>query len=187
MLEICGGILIAWLIAEIGSGIFHWVEDQYGNPEWEHSKSKLKRFIYHNVIGPNVTHHKTPAAMLKGNFWHRNNTSIIPAFSLALIAYFLWPTYWPVWSGLILMGFSNEIHGWCHTKSSAHIRFLQSICILQSPKHHKIHHTRPYSNNYCVMSGWVNPILNFFFFWEMLRGLVWLCTGLRPLEIREKD
>ena len=186
-MEIIGGIILAWLIAEIISGVIHFIEDSYCKPEWKESKNTLKQFIYKNITAPNILHHQRPAAMLEGNFWQRNNTSIIPAWIIALCIYLLGPTYWPIWLGFILMGFANELHGWSHQKCSKPIQFLQSIGILQHPKHHKIHHTRPYSQRYCVMSGWVNPILEFLYFWPALRIMIWLLTGAKPLESRKND
>lgn len=181
------GIILLWVIAELGSAIIHMLEDSYGNPEWYSSKSGIKKFLYYQIVESNILHHKQPAAMLKGSFLYRNYTSIIPAWILATISYFVWPDFWPVWGGFILMGFANEIHGWSHQKCSWPIRFLQNIGILQSPKHHKIHHTKPYSTRYCVMSGWLNPILEFIYFWQFVRFVIWLLTGVRPLEIRKND
>lgn len=187
MIEIIIGILIAWMVAEIGSGFIHFLEDSYGNPEWEKSPYAIKRLLYNNVVEANILHHKQPAAMLKGSYWHRNNTSIIPSFLLAGISYLFWPIFWPLWVGFILMSQANELHGWAHQKCSKPIRILQAIGILQSPKLHKIHHTRPYSQSYCVMSGWLNPILEAIFFWDIIRFIIFCLTGASPLEIRKAD
>lgn len=187
-LEIILGILIMWIIAEVGSSMVHFLEDTYGNPSWEHSKSWLKRKIFQEIIGPNILHHKKPSEMTKGTWWYRNRSSIIPAFILAGISYILWPNIWSVWGGFILLGFANEFHCWQHlpkNKVSWPIRKLQAIGIIQSPLHHKRHHTPNYQQNFAVMSNWMNPILTFIHFWDIMKFLIWLITGAKPLKERE--
>lgn len=184
-MEVFLGIIVAWIIAEIGSALFHHFEDRYGNPDWEDSESTFKRIVFQAVIGPNVIHHKQPAAMLKGNYWYRNRETIIASVILAGISFFFWPTAWPVYCGFLLMSQSNEIHGWAHQKCNRFIAFFQRIGLLQSPKHHKIHHTVPYNTNYCVMTNLLNPILNAIYFWRVVEFFYWLIFGLKPLKVRE--
>lgn len=181
--EILFGLLIAWIVAEVISGFIHFLEDSYGNPEWEHSKSRIKRFLYTNVVAPNILHHQRPVAMTEGTYWERNNTAILPALFMA--ACFWW--YWPVCLGFIIMTQANEIHGWSHIphKCNRVIRFFQRAKILQTPQNHKLHHTRPYSNNYCVFTNIMNPILEYIFFWPIMRITIWLFTGTKPLEVRK--
>lgn len=183
MIEIIIGLLIAWAVAEVFSGFIHFLEDSYGNPEWEDSYSWTKRKLYKYVVAPNILHHKRPVAMTEGNYWERNNTTII--FALIMAACFWW--YWPVCLGFIIMTQANEIHGWSHIphKCNKIIRFFQRIGLLQSPKVHKIHHTRPYSNNYCVLTNYANPILEHIFFWPIMRIIIWILTGLKPLDVRK--
>lgn len=187
-MEIIIGIIIMWMVAEIGSALAHHFEDRYGNPEWQSSSSKIKRIIYMSIIEPNIVHHKRPAAMLEGSYWFRNNTSIVLSFALAGISYLAFPDFWPLWAGFILMSQANEIHGWAHKpklQNNIIIRSLQRIGLLQSPKHHKIHHTVPYNTHYCVMTNYLNPILSTIGFWKLLEFIYWLLFGLKPLKVRE--
>lgn len=182
-MEILIGLLIAWFVAEVFSGFVHFLEDSYGNPDWEDSESWIKRWLYKNIVGPNILHHQRPVAMTEGNYWFRNNTTIVSA--LVMAACFWW--YWPVCLGFLLMTQANEIHGWSHIphKCNRFIRFFQRYGILQSPSKHKLHHTRPYSNNYCVMTNFWNPVLEHIFFWPTIRVIIWLITGAKPLEQRK--
>ena len=187
-MEILLNILIIWLIAELGSAVVHWAEMRYGNAEWKDSKNWLKRKIYEEVIGPNVAHHSRPSLMNEGTFWFRNRSSIVPAFILAGLSFLFWPTYWSVYCGFILLGFSNQIHGFAHlpkNKSNWLIRFFQRIGIFQSPKHHKTHHTSPFDCNFAVCTNYLNPVLEFIRFWAILEFIVWLIFGLKPLKSRE--
>ncbi len=188
MFEIIGGILLVVVIADLTAGIFHWLEDRYGNPDWQYSRSKFKKSVYKHIIGPNILHHKQPAAMTKGNYWERNNSTIILALIISALSYIIWPWCWPVWGGFLLLTQANEVHVWAHlpkNKVNPFIRFLQKIKVLQTPQHHKIHHTQPYSRNYCVMTSFLNPVLSIIFFWEILELIVWSLTGASPVKERE--
>lgn len=47
----------AYFVAELLTGIIHWLEDRYGNPDWP--------IIGPHVIAPNVYHHKSPFAFCR--------------------------------------------------------------------------------------------------------------------------
>lgn len=176
-------ILIIWSTAEIGSGVFHFAEDRYASIEWANSKNKFVRWIGEYIAVPNHLHHFRPAAMLEGNYWSRNMGTILAGLFFA--ACFWW--YWPICVGFLLMTQANQIHGWAHQKSNKLVRFFQHFGILQSPSHHKIHHVRPYNTNYCVMTSYMNPILNSIKFWTILEYLIWICSfgKIWPLKQRE--
>ncbi len=187
-IEILGGLILSVFIAEVFSAMAHWAEDRYGNPAWEKSRSWTKRKIYQYVIGPNILHHKRPYAMTEGSYWQRNNSTIILSLILAAISYIIWPEFWPLYLGFVLMTQANEIHSWQHlpkSRLSWPIRFLQNLKIIQTHKHHKIHHTRPYSTNYGIMTNVVNPVLSAIFFWQTLEFLIWFFTGISPVKERE--
>jgi ubiquitin-conjugating enzyme E2 variant len=184
-MEIFLGIVLAWVIAEVVSGLAHHFEDRYGDPDWQFSLSKTKRFIYKSIIAPNIMHHKRPAAMLEGSYWHRNNSTIVLSLVLAGLSYLILPSFWPLYCGFLLMSQANEIHGWAHKRNNTFIRMFQSVGLLQSPKHHKIHHTVPYNTNYCVMTNYLNPILATIGFWKVLEFFYWLIFGLKSLKSRE--
>lgn len=182
MLEIIYGILIAWFFAEFIGAIFHHWEDAYGNPAWRTSESWFKRKLYYMIIESNIEHHKIPAAFARRSYWSRNGYTIIPCVVGAVAFYW----YWPICLGFILLSQMNEFHYFSHVKCNRFIRFFQSLGILQSPKHHKIHHTKPFNRNYSIMSNMLNPVLEFIFFWQFWEFLIWCTTGALPLEIRKE-
>lgn len=163
----------AWMIADLLSGIFHWLEDRYGNPDWP--------IIGKYVVQPNLLHHTRPAALCEGGYWNRNNTTIITSAIGAACFY---------WSPMMLIAFAilsqaNEVHSWAHQKCNGVIRALQKIGVLQSPRHHSIHHRRPFDRYYCVMTNYLNPVLNLVGFWLLLESIVWVVTGYWPRPERE--
>lgn len=167
---IFGYIILCWLMADFIAGFFHWWEDQYATEDmW---------IIGTLVAGPNSMHHDRPTAFLAGNYWGRNWTTIVPALAIALPL-----LYWAPFYSLpfFFATQANEIHGWSHQKCSPFIRILQEIELFTSVKHHAQHHVDPFSRRYCVMSGWLNPVLDYIGIWA---GLEWI--GRRVFEAEPK-
>lgn len=167
--------LLAFILADFFSGLFHWWEDRYGNPNWP--------IIGPLVIEPNINHHKNPKDFTKGNYLKRNYTTLIPTILLTTICwiynnYFLMLVF-------LLASQSNEVHCWQHTKPNILIRFLQKYQIIQGARMHSLHHKNPYSKNYCVMTVLINPILTRINFWETVEEFIGFLTGIYPRKERE--
>jgi len=160
-------LFLLWVAADFITGIFHWWEDSYGNPNW--------KIIGKYVVQPNLVHHKQPHKLLEGSYWSRINTTV---FGVAIVATLLWLfglLSWQVIVGLAFCTQSNEVHAMSHrpeTKTSKLVRFLQNIGIFQSKKMHRWHHKAPYETNFCAMSDFCNPILNKIGFFEKLEHLI---------------
>ena len=58
-ISVFGGLFLADFI----SGVFHWFEDRFGNPEWP---------VLGHTIRANQEHHFKPRAFLAGSFLSRN-------------------------------------------------------------------------------------------------------------------
>lgn len=168
-------IASAYLLADFTSGVFHWWEDRYGNPDWP----LLGRF----VVTPNIVHHIRPKEFCRGSYWYRNWTNIVPAIAIAAVAwacghYFV---------GLVFLFVSqaNEIHSWAHRRPPWVVRQLQRVGIMQSPRQHALHHRRPFDRNYCVMTNFVNHPLQAIGFWAGLEAFVSLC-GISARQDRQE-
>lgn len=168
-------LVLAILVADLLTGIFHWWEDRYGNPDWP--------IIGKYIIQPNIRHHKDPMSFCKGNYWTRNWTTIIPSLLLSFIFYLMGYYFFSL--VFVFASQSNEIHCWEHTKTNRLIRLLQNYNILQNKKTHALHHKRPYDTNYCVMTMVVNPVLNQIYFWYWLETIMYYITGIKPRKERE--
>lgn len=168
-------ILAAWIAADFLSGLVHWWEDRYGNPEWP--------IIGAHVIAPNIRHHTDQLAFTVGGYWERNWTSLVPALSLAAAAYLIGYR----WLAMVLVFLSqaNEIHAWAHQKCIRPIRGLQLLGALHSPDQHAAHHRRPFDRNYCVMTDYLNPVLSGAGAWHAAEWTIRQITGIEPRPERE--
>ncbi len=152
-------IVVSWVAADFVSGVIHWAEDRYAREGWP-------------VIGPliaipNIVHHNKPQAFLEGSYWHRNYTTIVPAFAAMLLCLCFAATRdW--WLTLLFLSQANEIHAWAHQQGKLNpvITILQDMGVLQSPRQHAEHHRSPHMVCYCVMSNWLNPALDAIQFWD---------------------
>jgi hypothetical protein len=146
------------------SGVFHWLEDSYGDPRCP--------VLGLYVTRPNILHHFDPRHFVRTNTWFgRIRTLAILAvlfISLANIFHFL---SWQFLLCIVVMVNANEIHKWSHCsafENGSLITALQSIGILQSSAQHARHHKGGKNTHYCVITNYLNPILEFVSFWRML-------------------
>lgn len=155
-----GFTFVCWLAADLLSGFWHWWEDRYADERWP--------LIGKWIAKPNQLHHDQPIAFLNQSYWSRNWTTIVPsAVALALT----FPNPWSL--VFVFVSQANEIHAWAHSrgKVSRWIEMFQETGFFQSPRHHAAHHVSPFATKYCVMSDWLNPILDRLQVW---RGLEWI-------------
>ena len=76
---------------------------------------------------------------------------------------------------------ANEFHKWEHRtrKENGHvISFLQDIHLLQTSKHHALHHTDPKNSHYCTITNVLNPVLDRIHFWDGLERILAKTIGL---------
>lgn len=67
---------------------------------------------------------------------------------------------------------STEIHYWTHRVKDRPkaIRVMQEIGIIQSPAQHSQHHRPPSDRRYCIVTDWLNPLLDAARVWERLEA-----------------
>ena len=147
-------VLLGWLLADLLSGIFHFLEDRYGREDWP----VLGKW----VIAPNRLHHAQPLAFTRAGFGERNGTTILAAAIVAApLLLLLGPQIWLL-SAAIGGALSNQVHYWAHRPGAAPalVRLVQRTGLLQGAKHHQLHHATPHDRRYCVLTSWLNPILD---------------------------
>jgi plasmanylethanolamine desaturase len=155
------------VIADFFSGFFHWLEDAYGHEDFP-------------VTGrlftvPNILHHHNPRYFVRHS-WLQSSWDL--ALFCALIVFVAWLfglLSWQVWLLAILGANANQIHKWAHRSRHENgplISFLHDCRLVQSPAHHAGHHTNPKSSHYCVLTDFVNPVLDRIGFWGGLERLV---------------
>lgn len=147
-------LLAGWLLADLLSGLLHWLEDRYGREHWP--------VLGNQVIAPNRLHHSRPLAFTRGTFLSRNGTTIV---ATAIIAVPLFAAFgaqpWLI-AATIGGAMANQVHFWAHRPSHrpAIVSLLQEAGFLQSPAHHQRHHAPPHTRRYCILTNWLNPILD---------------------------
>lgn len=170
-------VFLLWILADFITGIVHWWQDTYGNPNWP--------IIGKYVVEPNLIHHKNPRNLLKGNYWYRVSTSIVAAL---VIGPTLWFVGWHSWEMIICLIFSsqgNEVHAISHRTDKENGRFfvfLQKFGIIQRRKTHGWHHSAPYDTNFCVMTEYLNPFLNRLKFWSRMEKFLEKVFGVKVLR-----
>ena len=99
---------------------------------------------------------------------------------------FLFQTFnWMVVFGVPLGILTNECHKWAHmvhTKPSKVVRFLQQAGLVISPEKHLLHHQGDFDKAYCIVNGWMNPILDSCGHWKFMENLFRTITGAVPRE-----
>ena len=89
---------------------------------------------------------------------------------------------WEVWLVVILGINANQIHKWAHRtrrENGLIIALLQHLRLIQTPRHHALHHTDPKNSHYCVLTNFLNPILDGLRLWEGLEWLAHVLLGVR--------
>lgn len=170
-----GQALCCWLAADFLSGFWHWLEDRYFDVRWP--------LIGHHIAKPNELHHAQPNAFLDQGYWSRNSTTIIPA-AVAAAAWLWLSLYFPFlrkWTWIFVFASqANEIHAWAHQRCTGWIAVLQQTGLIQSAAHHGRHHRSPFEVRYCVMSDYLNPILDHLRFWRCLELMIGSASGIWP-------
>jgi hypothetical protein len=138
-------VLAAYLFVDFCTGLYHYATDRGWN-------------------------HPTQVAM----FQDHHNTNTMTGFDwqpmlvgLPIMAVGLW-----LGSSFLLAGGAFGIlaqvpHYYAHRRSESFavhrvVRWLQLHGLIISPEHHAAHHRGKFDCNFCILSGWCNPVLNLF-------------------------
>lgn len=148
------------------SGLVHWAEDNFGTKDTP---------IYGKwVVIPNTIHHEDSSVFTHNNCLQSSWDLTLASIIGAIIFYFCGILNWQ----LILLCFiganSNQLHKYTHIPQQQvpwFIRILQKAHILQSARHHTKHHMGEKNTAYCVVTPYVNPILDKILFWRMLEKI----------------
>ena len=166
-------LFLALSIADFIAGVIHWLEDSYGSPDTP---------IVGKPIRANILHHEDPRDFLKNNWW-QNARSSLPLVLLFAGAFVLFDCLNFFTVSLLILGWNaNEVHKWAHQSKRERpwiATKLQNIGVFQSPRHHYKHHRDDLDSDYCVMTPWVNPILNFIGFWRISVRIIFSVTGFK--------
>lgn len=162
--------LSAWLCADFLSGLIHWWEDR--------ALTSVSRWRFLNgVRADNERHHLRPTALTELTWWSNISTTAPFAWLIAALAALTGHGF----AALVLafLGFGNLIHRWSHDHRDdrpALVIAAQRIGLFASPSHHAGHHflrgkkveRADAAIRFCVMSDWLNPVLDRIGLWRLL-------------------
>jgi ubiquitin-conjugating enzyme E2 variant len=167
-------VTLTVLIADFVSGLLHWLEDAYGREDWPIT-GRL-------VTKPNILHHHDPRYFTRYGWFHSSWDLMCLGLLILAVAWLFGVLTWQVWLFAILGSTANQIHKWAHRtpiENGPAITFLQGIRLLQTPRHHAHHHTNPKESHYCVLTNFLNPLLDRIDLWKWLESLIWILFRVR--------
>lgn len=174
VLEIIGKLLFCVFLTDFLSGLLHWLEDAYGNENWPLTGRLITR--------PNILHHYDPRYFTRYS-WLYSARVLLVMGAIILLA-----TYWGGflnWMTLLVVAIginANEIHKWAHRTKAENgpiITCGQWLGVLQSPNQHGKHHRGTKDTYYCVITDYLNPVLEAVRLWPTLEWLIYQLFGVR--------
>eukprot|EP00271_Cylindrocystis_brebissonii_P008369 TRINITY_DN22575_c0_g1_i1.p1 TRINITY_DN22575_c0_g1~~TRINITY_DN22575_c0_g1_i1.p1 ORF type:complete len:417 (-),score=25.20 TRINITY_DN22575_c0_g1_i1:1349-2548(-) len=147
------GAFAAFVLSDLGTGIYHWGVDNYGDGSTPVFGAQIDAF---------QGHHKRPWTIYKREFANNLHALARPAFFFLLPCLFSpnsagIDAFLGVFLACVVM--SQQCHAWAHTPRPLLPPFvvsLQDAGLLVGRRMHGTHHRPPYNVNYCIVSGWGN-------------------------------
>jgi len=161
------------VLVDFVSGFVHWIEDSYF--------SETTPVIGPLVVAPNILHHRSPRHFIKGSFWFRNSTTILPCAMILAIGTVAGGFHWQLLLFCAALSLSNELHCWTHRSPQENgrlITFLHRRGWIQTPAHHAVHHTDPKNRAYCTLTNLLNPVLDRVELWRCFERLIHAIFGI---------
>ena len=158
--------IVALIAVDFVSGLVHWAEDTLGTE----STPVFGRWL----IGASILHHRDARAFTSKGWlassWDLSLVGLLVAVG-TLLAGHLGPG---VLLFIIAGANANEIHKWNHAPSRAPFvaRILWASGLVQRPAQHARHHARDKNTRYCVVTPFLNPLLDRIHFWRTFERLV---------------
>ncbi|MEO7403762.1 MAG: fatty acid desaturase CarF family protein [Burkholderiales bacterium] len=168
-------ILAVISIADVVSGLFHWAEDTYGEPDTP--------FIGPLFIQPNLLHHEKPREFCKKTYWQSSWDLWIGGAILVAAAWGLDCLTWQVLLFWIVSANANQFHRWSHQNRAevgTIVWALQRSKLLLTQRSHGNHHTGAKNTSYCTITNFLNPLLDAAGFWRFLEIAIEGVIGVVP-------
>eukprot|EP00871_Galdieria_phlegrea_P002445 jgi/Galph1/3200/GphlegSOOS_G1870.1 len=171
----CIAIGMGYVLADLASGVYHWILDNYGD-------------IDTPIIGKQCVafqgHHKSPWTITWRTFCNLVAPSCIVCLPFAVTCIFLDIS---PFLKLFLSSFglfvvlAQLFHQWAHqNKHPAFVSFLQEKGLILSVKEHGRHHTPPFNKKYCIVSGLCNSFLDKYDIFGSLERWLFVSWHLTP-------
>lgn len=184
------GLLAGYVGADIVSGLIHWFCDTWGSVETPViGRIFIRTFREHHVDQESITRH---------DFIETNGDNCLVSLPWMVLTWWLAPIESQLWglgvgvfilTMMVFVLLTNQLHKWAHMDAPpAFARPLQRFGLVLSPAHHDVHHVSPHDRNYCITSGWLNPVLDGIGFFKGLEAVIVTTTRwcAMPVEVQRK-
>ena len=164
-------ILAVVLAADLVSGLVHWWEDAY---------ARTDRGLFRAVAVDNLRHHAKPREFLEKSYWESSWDLWLMGAGAVAIAAAIGAFSWHIVLFAVLVANANQLHKWAHRTREENgpvIATLQRLHVIQSTRHHSLHHQGKRNSHYCVITNFLNPILQELRLWSRLERLIAFTTG----------
>jgi hypothetical protein len=165
----------SWVFADLGSGVLHWSVDNYGNGRTP---------IMGGIIAAFQGHHSAPWTITQRGFFNNVSKLCIPfgVVTMSILSAITGPSmtfFFTLFCAFEIL--SQEFHKWSHTTKSQvpeWVNKIQSMGLSIGRKPHAQHHFAPYDGNYCIVSGFCNPLLDNSGIFRRLEHVVFNLNGI---------
>lgn len=172
-------MIVLILLADLTTGVFHFLADQYGKKDGRVLTNSVNLLLYH---------HDDPLKITHQTYWeltHGVYKSGLIIFGISLFFGFSWGLLF----FLIVSAQSNIFHKWAHMNSielHPFVKFLQKFRIILVQSEHSKHHSPPFKGYYCVMTNFWNLIFKTIYFWEFV---IWVLKlfGIFPTNTQKNQ
>jgi ubiquitin-conjugating enzyme E2 variant len=174
LVKIAAEVVACVLLADFLSGLFHWLEDAYGQPHWPVTGRLITQ--------PNILHHHNPTEFTRHSWLKSADVLLVLGGLILAGAAAIGRLQWQIVLVVAIGVNANEFHKWAHrprAKNPRLVNFLHDCGVLQSPAHHARHHRDPKNSHYCVITNLLNPVLDRARFWLALERTLFWCFGLK--------
>ena len=172
-----------YLIADLLSGIVHWLSDTYGSRDTP---------IYGRLYAiPFRDHHIDPEALCREGFVESHGINALSASAMLALAYYLQDFTAPDTRTLFVAGLAlstsvgvliaGQSHKWAHQDEVPWLVYqCQEHGILANPKAHDLHHDGNHDDHFCIASGWWNEPLARIQFYRHIERLLARTLNIKP-------
>ncbi|HJW55789.1 MAG TPA: fatty acid desaturase CarF family protein [Burkholderiaceae bacterium] len=174
----CQSAILVVLFADFVSGLVHWAIDKYTHVETP--------FIGRLVACANVEHHRNPRAFVRRTWWQSSWDLVVFSLLFVVVCWWTKTLSWQLAFFASLLANVNQIHKWTHrtpSENGSFITILQRMRLVQSRRHHAQHHRGNAQTRFCVLTDFVNPLLDAVSFWQMLEAIIRKVSGFSPREV----
>jgi len=152
-------LLVAYAVADLASGIVHFLLDNYGSPDTP--------VIGQKFVKPFRDHHVDPLAMTHGDFVAVNGDNVFVCLPVVVPVVLFLDVQRHLYAGVFVVGLvagvimTNQLHKWAHmARVPRAVSAAQRHGVVLSKQHHALHHSGTYDRNYCITWGRLDAVLN---------------------------